>query len=151
MTLPPALPSLPPLPQGYEFSADPARVDAGRVHQWLSTDAYWALGRSREKQDAAMAGSMNFGMYDIVTGVQVAYARAVTDRATFAWLCDVYVDPQVRGKGLGSALVARVREELSGFGLRRIMLATHDAHDVYARLGFAPLARPDDWMALQLP
>ncbi|MER5476416.1 GNAT family N-acetyltransferase [Streptomyces sp. NPDC002734] len=150
MTLPPAQPSLPPLPQGYEFSADPARVDADRVHHWLSTDAYWALGRSREKQDAAMAGSMNFGMYDVVTGAQAAYARAVTDRATFAWLCDVYVDPQVRGKGLGSALVARVREELSGLGLRRIMLATHDAHDVYARLGFEPLARPDDWMALQL-
>jgi GNAT superfamily N-acetyltransferase len=142
---------VPPLPQGYEFSADTARVDADRVHRWLSTDAYWALGRTREKQDAAVAGSMNFGMYDAVTGAQAAYARVVTDRATFAWLCDVYVDPEVRGKGLGTALVARVREELRGFGLRRVMLATHDAHDVYARLGFEPLTRPDDFMALQLP
>jgi len=141
---------LPPLPAGYEFSADSARVDAARVHHWLSTDAYWALGRTREKHDAATAGSLNFGVYDTATGAQVAYARAVTDRATFAWLCDVYVDPEVRGKGLGGALVARAREELRTYGLRRVLLATHDAHGVYARLGFEPLARPEDWMALQL-
>ncbi|NYV76562.1 GNAT family N-acetyltransferase [Streptomyces sp. UH6] len=141
---------LPPLPEGYEFSADPARVDADLVHHWLSTDAYWALGRTRAKHDAAMAGSLNFGVYDAVSGVQAAYARAITDRATFGWLCDVYVDPEVRGKGIGAAMVARVREELRAFGLRRILLATHDAHGVYARLGFEPLARPDHWMALQL-
>ncbi|MDH6227804.1 MULTISPECIES: GNAT family N-acetyltransferase [Streptomyces] len=141
---------LPPLPEGYEFSADPARVDAVRVHHWLSTDAYWALGRTRDRHDAAMAGSLNFGVYDAVTGAQAAYARAVTDRATFGWLCDVYVDPAVRGEGIGVALVARAREELRAFGLRRILLATHDAHGVYARLGFEPLERPDHWMALQL-
>jgi GNAT superfamily N-acetyltransferase len=97
-----------------------------------------------------MAGSLNFGVYDAVTGVQAAYARVVTDRATFAWLCDVYVDPATRGKGLGVAMAARVREELRAFGPRRILLATHDAHGVHARLGFEPLARPDGWMALQL-
>ncbi|MEV8594185.1 GNAT family N-acetyltransferase [Streptomyces sp. NPDC052012] len=138
----------PRLPEGYDISTDPDRIDAPRVHRWLSTDAYWALGRSRAKQDAAIAGSLNFGVYEAVTGEQVAYARVVTDRATFAWLCDVYVDPSVRGKGVGTALVAAVREELRPCGLRRILLATHDAHDVYAKLGFRPLDRPDHYMAL---
>ncbi|MGW0185302.1 GNAT family N-acetyltransferase [Streptomyces sp. NPDC003362] len=136
------------LPDGYEISTDPDRVDADRVHRWLSTDAYWALGRPREKQDRAIAGSLNFGVYDTASGEQVAYARIITDRATFAWLCDVYVDPSVRGKGVGTALVGAVREELRPHGLRRILLATHDAHAVYEKLGFAPLERPDQWMAL---
>ncbi len=135
-----------PLAEGYEISTDPDRLDAGRVHRWLSTDAYWAIGRAREKQDAAIAGSLNFGVYETVSGEQVAYARVITDRATFAWLCDVYVDPSVRGKGIGTALVGAVREHLRPYGLRRILLATHDAHGVYEKLGFAPLEKPDQWM-----
>ncbi|MEU3891230.1 GNAT family N-acetyltransferase [Streptomyces sp. NPDC029041] len=138
----------PSLPEGYEISTDPARVDRERVHRWLSTDAYWALGRSREKQDRAIEESLNFGAFDTVSGEQVAYARVITDRATFGWLCDVYVDPSVRGKGVGSALVAAVREELRSFGVRRVLLATQDAHGVYEKLGFAPLERPEQWMAL---
>ncbi|MFF1275402.1 GNAT family N-acetyltransferase [Streptomyces marokkonensis] len=138
----------PRLPEGYEISTDPARIDAARVHGWLSTDAYWALGRSREKQDRAIGGSLNFGVYESASREQVAYARVVTDRATFAWLCDVYVDPSVRGKGVGTALVAAVREELRACGPKRVMLATHDAHGVYEKLGFRPLERPDHWMAL---
>ncbi|UUU20774.1 GNAT family N-acetyltransferase [Streptomyces sp. DSM 40750] len=136
------------LPEGYELSDDPDRVDVGRVHHWLSTDAYWAIGRPREKQESAIRGSLNFGVYEAGSGEQVAYARVVTDRTTFAWLCDVYVDPSARGKGLGTALVAAVREHLRPYGLRRILLATHDAHGVYAKLGFEPLAKPDQWMAL---
>ncbi|MFF6950220.1 GNAT family N-acetyltransferase [Streptomyces iakyrus] len=138
----------PSLPEGYEISTDPARVDRARVHHWLSTDAYWALGRTREKQDRAIEGSLNFGVYGTASGEQVAYARVITDRATFGWLCDVYVDPSVRGKGVGGALVAAVREELRSYGVRRVLLATHDAHEVYARHGFAALKRPGDWMAL---
>ncbi|AXE26143.1 GNAT family N-acetyltransferase [Streptomyces globosus] len=140
--------SIEALPDGYEISADPSRLDVARIHRWLSEDAYWALGRSREKQEAAIAGSLNFGVYDSASGEQAAYARVVTDRATFAWLCDVYVDPGVRGKGLGGALVAAVRAHLEPFGLRRILLATADAHEVYARHGFEPLAFPQKWMAL---
>ncbi|MET9379638.1 GNAT family N-acetyltransferase [Streptomyces sp. NPDC002928] len=138
----------PSLAEGYEISTDPDRIDAERVHRWLSTDAYWAIGRPREKQDRAIAGSLNFGVYDTVSGEQVAYARVVTDRAAFAWLCDVYVDPSVRGKGIGTAMVGAVREELRPYGLRRILLATHDAHGVYEKLGFRALERPDQWMAL---
>jgi GNAT superfamily N-acetyltransferase len=98
--------------------------------------------------DRAIAGSLNFGVYATALGKQVAYARVLTDRATFAWLCDVYVDPSVRGEGVGTALVAAVREELRPYGLRRVLLATHDAHGVYEKLGFTPLERPDQWMAL---
>ncbi|MGC9437137.1 GNAT family N-acetyltransferase [Streptomyces sp. WG5] len=140
----------PRLPEGYELSTDPHRIDAGRVHHWLSTDAYWALGRPREKQDRAVESSLNFGVYDEASGEQVAYARVVTDRATFAWLCDVYVDPAVRGKGLGTALVAAVCEHLRPDGLRRVLLATHDAHGVYEKLGFTALDQPDQWMVLGL-
>ncbi|MFJ3305630.1 GNAT family N-acetyltransferase [Streptomyces sp. NPDC086549] len=138
----------PDLPEGYEFSADTDRVDVDRVHHWLSTDAYWAIGRPREKHEHAMASSLNFGVYETASGEQVAYARVVTDRALFAWLADVYVDPSVRGKGVGTALVGGVREHLRPYGVRRVLLATHDAHGVYEKLGFAPLERPDQWMAL---
>ena len=134
------------IPAGYEISADPARIDVALVHGWLSQDSYWARGRPREKHDAAMSASLNFGVYDTASGAQCAYARVVTDRATFAWLCDVYVAPEARGKGLGTALVTAVRDHLSPYGLRRIMLATADAHGVYAKVGFTPLAEPGTWM-----
>lgn len=138
------------LPAGYEMSIDAARLDAARVHRWLSTDAYWAMGRPREKQDRAIAGSLNFGVYEAASGEQVAYARVVTDHTTFAWLCDVYVDRSARGKGLGSALVTAVRDHLEPSGLRRILLATADAHGVYEKVGFSALEDPEKWMALGL-
>ncbi|RPE45259.1 acetyltransferase (GNAT) family protein [Streptomyces sp. Ag109_O5-1] len=138
----------PDLPEGYEFSADTDRVDVERVHGWLSTDAYWATGRPLEQQQRAMAGSLNFGVYDTVTGEQVSYARVVTDHALFAWLADVYVDPSVRGKGVGTAMVGAIREHLRPTGVRRVLLATSDAHGVYEKVGFAPLEHPDMWMAL---
>ncbi|MFV2118909.1 GNAT family N-acetyltransferase [Streptomyces sp. Act-28] len=134
----------------YEISTDPARLDRARIHRWLSTDAYWALGRSREKQDRAIDGSLNFGAYEEGSGSLVAYARVVTDLATFAWLCDVYVCPAARGGGLGTALVAAVRDHLAPYGLKRVMLATEDAHGVYERIGFRPLDDPRRWMALGL-
>jgi GNAT superfamily N-acetyltransferase len=132
----------------YEISADPARLDVARVHQWLSADSYWAKGRSLDKQRAAIAHSLNFGAYREDTGEQHAYARVVTDLTTFAWLCDVYVDPAARGNGLGTSLVAAVRDHLVPLGIRRILLATADAHGVYAKVGFEPLADPTRWMSL---
>ncbi|WP_175407597.1 GNAT family N-acetyltransferase [Streptomyces sp. TRM64462] len=132
----------------YEISTDPARLDRALVHHWLSTDAYWALGRSRETQDRAIDGSLNFGAYDTATGAMAGYARIVTDHATFAWLCDVYVAREARGKGLGGALVDAVRTRLAPLGLKRIMLATEDAHGVYEKAGFRPLRHPERWMTL---
>lgn len=134
----------------YEISADPARLDVPRVHKWLSTDAYWALDRPLAKQEAAIAGSLNFGAYDTVTGEQHGYARVVTDFATFAWLCDVYVAPEARGQGLGTTLVTAVRDHLKPHGLRRIVLVTSDAHGVYGKVGFEVVDDPDKWMTLLL-
>ena len=128
------------------FSADPAEMDRARIHSWLSTESYWAEGRTREKQDRAMDGSRNFGMFD-AAGEQVAYARVITDGATFAWLCDVFVSEVVRGRGVGVQLIEGVVAHLEPLGLGRIMLATADAHGLYARFGFAPLDKPDLWMA----
>jgi GNAT superfamily N-acetyltransferase len=139
---------LPYVPDGYEISTDPSRLNTELIHRWLSQDAYWALGRSREKQDRAIANSLNFGVYRRMSDTQVGYARVVTDKTTFAWLCDVYVDPTARGKGLGTALAAAVRDHLASYSLRRVLLATADAHEVYAKVGFAPLAKPEKWMAL---
>ncbi|MCX5151130.1 GNAT family N-acetyltransferase [Streptomyces sp. NPDC048550] len=136
------------LPDGCELSTDPARLDAELIHRWLSEDSYWALGRSREKQDEAIAHSLNFGVYDTASGTQLGYARVVTDRTTFAWLCDVYVDRAARGRNLGTSLVAAIRDHLAPYGLRRVMLATADAHGVYAKAGFEPLADTEKWMLL---
>ncbi|MEU1842500.1 GNAT family N-acetyltransferase [Micromonospora sediminicola] len=132
---------------GYQLSTDPDRLDLDRVHAWLATDAYWALGRERETVVRAFAGSIGFGVYRPGDGRQVAVARVVTDRATFAWLCDVYVDRAERGRGLGTGLAGGVRDHLAELGVRRILLATLDAHGVYGKLGFQPVAA-DRYMEL---
>jgi GNAT superfamily N-acetyltransferase len=127
-----------------EISTDADRLDLDLVHRWLSEDAYWALGRPRDVMERAVAGSLNFGAY--AEGRQVGYARVVTDRAVFAWLCDVYVDPTARGRGVGKALVAAVDAALTDFGVRRTLLATEDAHSLYAPFGFEPLTDPHRWL-----
>jgi GNAT superfamily N-acetyltransferase len=131
---------------GYELSDDPDRIDLDRVHHWLATDAYWALGLPRDVLIRSIEGSTAYGVYRPGDGVQVAFARVVTDQATFAWLCDVYVDRAERGRGLARWMVSTIRDELAGLRLRRILLATRDAHGVYAPLGFRPLTDPDLWM-----
>lgn len=130
----------------YEFSADADRIDVPTVHRWLAEHSYWAAGRPRETQDRAIAGSRNYGVYEEGNGRQVAYARAVTDGATFAWLCDVIVEPGSRAQGLGGMLIDGVVRDLEPVGLRRILLATGDAHTFYARFGFVPLLEPVKWM-----
>ena len=130
-----------------EVSTDATRLDVGRIHRWLSEDAYWSLGRTRDVVERSIEHSLNFGAYDD-SGEQVGYARVVTDHATFAWLCDVYVDPSSRGAGVGTALLDAVTAQLSPLGLSRTLLATADAHSLYRRYGFAPLARPERFMAL---
>lgn len=134
--------------QRYGISSDPARLNVVRIHNWLSTEAYWALGRTRERQDLAMAGSLNLGAYALASGEQVGYARVVTDHATFARLCEVYVDRAARGRGLGGRIVTAARDHLAPTGVRRFVLATEDAHGVYEKVGFKPLGSPAKWMSL---
>ncbi|KJK13790.1 GCN5 family acetyltransferase [Terrabacter sp. 28] len=131
----------------YEIDFDLARMDLDRVHQWLSTDAFWALGRTRETVETAARNSLNFGAFTR-DGTQVAYARVATDHATFAWLCDVYVDRDHRGQGLGTRLSEAVVARLRPLGLKRVLLSTLDAHDVYARVGFVPMPNPEKLMIL---
>ncbi len=132
----------------YEIDDDLGRLDLDRVHRWLSTDAYWALGRSRATVEAAARNSLNLGAFT-TAGEQVAYARVVTDHATFAWVCDVYVDPGHRGRGLGGRLAEAVVARLGPLDLARVLLATLDAHEVYARVGFVPVPDPERLMVLR--
>ncbi|GAA5113445.1 GNAT family N-acetyltransferase [Alloalcanivorax gelatiniphagus] len=129
----------------YDLRTDLADMDLDRIHTWLSTDAYWALGRSREAVGTAAEHSLNLGAFTR-DGHQVAYARVVTDHANFAWLCDVYVDRDHRGRGLAKRLVAAVVARLDDLGVRRTLLATRDAHGVYAGFGFEELPDPGIWM-----
>lgn len=130
----------------FTFSSAADRIDHTRVHRWLSEEAYWARGRERSTQDAAMDASRNYGVYDNDTGEQLAYARVVTDGVTFAWLCDVFVASEVRGHGIGKMLVAGVVAELEPLGLKRILLRTADAHGLYAQFGFTELEEPSRTM-----
>lgn len=132
---------------GYEIDIDPDRLDIDLIHHWLSTDAFWALGRSRETVEQSARASLNFGLYD-ANGAQVAYARVVTDLTTFAWLCDVYVDPDHRSAGLGSWLAVAVRDHLAPYKLKRVLLSTLDAHGVYAKAGFVPFPDPEKLMIM---
>ena len=133
----------------YRFSCSTSEVDRELVHRWLSEQSYWAQGRKRSVQDAAIDNSRNYGVFDQESGEQVAYARVVTDGVTFAWLCDVFVDASVRGRGVGVALIEGVVSDLEPLGLKRIALATGDAHGLYAKFGFEPLAEPWKWMTRQ--
>jgi GNAT superfamily N-acetyltransferase len=134
---------------GYEIDTATDRLDVPRVHLWLSTDAYWAMGRSAEVLKKAIAGSLCFGLYD-PAGEQVGFCRMITDDATFAWLCDVYVERSARGNGLGTWLARVAHDAMRARGVPRMVLATKDAHEIYATVGFVPLAQPQRWMEIDL-
>lgn len=134
-----------------EFSADASRLDLDRVHAWLAEQSYWALGRSRAAQESAIRASLNYGIYDRASGAQLAYARVITDGVTFAWLCDVFVDTEARGRAIGVALIEQVMATLEPLGLRRIGLTTADAHGLYERFGFTALEKPEQWMVRMAP
>jgi GNAT superfamily N-acetyltransferase len=132
---------------GYEIDTSPGRLEFDQVHRWLATDAYWALGRPAETMATSIANSVCYGVY-APAGNQVGFARAVTDHATFAWLCDVYLDPDARGRGLGTWLAQSVVADLHSRGIERLVLATADAHGIYEKAGFAALAEPRRWMEI---
>jgi GNAT superfamily N-acetyltransferase len=123
------------LEAGIELSDDPARLQLDTVYRWLS-GCYWSPGIRREVVERAFAHSLSIGAYAVAGGAQLGVARLVTDQATFAWLCDVYVDEPARGKGVGRAMVQRLLVDPRLQTLRRWCLATRDAHGVYAPLGF---------------
>lgn len=138
------------LPGGFVVDTDRARLELRKVHEWLSTDAFWAIGRSFDTVERAAAASVNFGVYG-PDGAQVGYARVVTDGVTFGWLCDVYVCREVRGRGLGTALSRVIADVVRPLNLKRFVLATLDAHELYAKAGFVPFPDPQMLMLLGTP
>lgn len=138
------------LPTGYELSTDPARLDVATIHQFLSQESYWARHIPRATVERSIANSLNFGLY-APDGRQVGFARVVTDRATFAWLCDVFVLPECRGQGLAQWLIQQVLAHPDLQHLRRHLLATLDAHSLYQRFGYQPLVEPQHWLERKHP
>jgi GNAT superfamily N-acetyltransferase len=131
-------------PTGVRISTDCADVDLDWLAPALAERAYWALGRSREAVEAAISRSLCFSAF--VAQRQVGFARVITDLVTFAWVCDVFVDEGARGQGIGTLLIRTIVDDPRLRDLRRIVLATRDAHEVYARAGFGPLVHPERWM-----
>jgi GNAT superfamily N-acetyltransferase len=134
---------------GYCISTDKARFDVSAIHAYL-TRSYWSPGIPRAVVERAISGSLCFGLFG-EQGNQVGFARAITDGATFAYLADVYVLEEHRGKGLGKWIVETILAHPSLQGLRRILLATRDAHGLYAPFGFKPLATPETLMSIHRP
>jgi GNAT superfamily N-acetyltransferase len=126
------------------ISTDPARLDLAAIHNYLSNYSYWVPGIPFSQVELAAEHSLNFGMY--YQGRQIGYARVLTDYARFVYLMDVFVLEEFRGRGLGKWLIECVTGYPALQNVRRWMLATWDAHELYGRFGFESLARPDRFM-----
>ena len=136
-----------PLLAGYEVSTDPGRIDLDYVHHYLSELSYWAGGIPRDVVARSIANSIAFGLYG-PDGKQAGFARVITDRATFAWLADVFIDPGRQGLGLGKGLLEAILAHPELQALRRFMLVTLDAHSLYQQYGFGPPPNPERLMAI---
>jgi GNAT superfamily N-acetyltransferase len=134
----------------YLISTDPARLDIAAIHRYLSQESYWARNIPLATVERAIAHSLCFGAY-APDGTLAGFCRVVTDRATFAWLCDVFVLSAHRGHGLGKQLVRTVLAHPDLQNLRRHLLATLDAHGLYEQHGYTPLRYPERWLERALP
>jgi N-acetylglutamate synthase-like GNAT family acetyltransferase len=128
------------------FSSEPARLDVDAIHAFL-TRSYWAKGVSRERVSKSLEQSLCIGAFDAER--QIGFARVITDRVTFGYLCDVYVLEEHRGRGLGKRLVEAVRAHPDLQGLRRLLLKTRDAHGLYEQFGFTRVEDGRDFMQIQ--
>ena len=129
------------------ISDDKARLDHALIHGFLSGRSYWAQGVPRETVERSMEHSLCFGLYK--AGRQIGFARAVTDRATFAWLADVFIVEEERGKGFSKRFLAGIFAHPALQGLRLFMLGTRDAHTLYERFGFTPLKHVERFMEIR--
>ena len=132
----------------YLISTNPALLDIAAIHQYLSVESYWAKGIPYATVQKSITHSLCFGMYE--AGKQIGLARLITDRTAFAYLCDVYVLPSHQGKGLGKWLMQTVHAHPDLQGLRRWMLATRDAHGLYAQFGWQQFAEEQSKRFMQL-
>lgn len=133
---------------GFIFSDDKSKIDVVAVHLFLSTKSYWAEGIPLQTVKRSIENSLCFGIYKETR--QIGFARWITDRATFAYLADVYVEKEFRGMGLSKKLMSLMLFHSDLQGLRRYMLATRDAHSLYSQYGFEPLETPENIMAVTI-
>lgn len=136
---------------GFEVNDDPLRLDMDKIHAYLHAEAYWCKGIPRALMEASLRDSLCLGVYDKSDGRMLGFGRVVTDRATFAYLGDVFVDEAARGNGLSKMLMQAVSDHPDLQGLRRFMLATADAHGLYRQFGFKPIDNPQKFMEIARP
>ena len=129
---------------GYTINTDPSRLDINTIHAYLANESYWASGISINIIEKSVENSLCFGVYE--QGKQIGFARVVSDRTTFAWLCDVFILKPYRGRGLGKWLVDCVLSHPELQNLRSWMLATQDAQGLYSQFGFKTLENPESVM-----
>ena len=135
--------------EAYSISTDKSRLDKEMIFRYLSEESYWAAGIPKETFLRSLEHSICFGVYSATE--QIGFARVTSDRATFAYLADVFILEQHRGKGVARMLMKEILAHPELQGLRRWMLATRDAHSLYSKSGFTPLAIPGRWMELHNP
>jgi len=140
-----------PEPAEFEITTNARRFDLDTIHRFLSEESYWARGIPRDVVVRSIQNSLCFAILERSSQAQVGFARVTTDRATFAYLADVFVLPAHRGRGLSKWLMRVILAHGDLQGLRRWMLGTRDAHSLYAGFGFTPLPQPDRFMQLHQP
>ena len=128
----------------YTISTENHRLNIPLIHNFISNQSYWGQGRKIEIVQLALNNSLNFGLYK--NGEQIGFARVVTDYCTFAWLADVFIIDGFRGEGLSKWLMEVIMSHPRLINMRRWVLATKDAHGLYAQFGFGPMAQPERWM-----
>lgn len=135
--------------KGFTISTDKSLLNLAVIHQYLAHESYWASGLTLEKLQRSVENSLCFGIYH--KNNLCCFARVVTDKATFAYICDVFVLEPYRGRGLSKWLMQNIKEHPELIELRRWSLATVDAHNLYSQFGFTPLSNTDRWMEIYTP
>lgn len=135
--------------QGYSISTDKTLIDFDMMIDYLGKQSYWSKGIPKETLRKALDNAVCFGVYH--NKKQIGFAKVVTDKATFAYLADVFILEQYRGLGLSKWLIQTIKQHPDLQGLRRWMLATADAHGLYAQFGFEPVNNPERWMQIYTP
>ena len=135
--------------KGFKISTDKELLDINMIYQYLNKESYWAKGVPLEKVRTSIDNSICFGIYK--DDKQIGFARVVTDKAIFAYLCDVFILDEYRRIGLSKWLIQTILAHDELQGLRRWLLATADAHGLYNKFGFIPITSPERWMGIYKP
>ncbi len=135
--------------KGFIISTDKDLIDFKTVYNYLNEESYWSKGIPVERLNKAIENSICFGVYK--QAKQAGFARVVTDKATFAYICDVFILPDYRRMGLSKWLIQTIKQHPELQGLRRWSLATADAHGLYGQFGFTLISRPERWMEIVTP